>query len=81
MKLCDRCEAVVDELHTVNLYAGFDDENHRWIIIDREFCWRCKKRLTDTVREAQLEAELMIHRRFLQCGYNENLEKLRSSQF
>ena len=59
MKICDRCEAVVDELHTVNLNAGFDDENHRWIIIDREFCWRCKQRLTDTVREPQ---PLMIKR-------------------
>jgi hypothetical protein len=38
MKLCDRCKAVVDELHTVNLYAGFDNKNQRWIIIDREFC-------------------------------------------
>jgi hypothetical protein len=44
---CDRCE---DESHTVNLYAGFHYENHRWIIIDKEFCWRCKQRLTDTVR-------------------------------
>ena len=52
MKVCGRCQAVVDELHTVNLYAGFDDKNHRWIIIDREFCRRCKQRLTNTVREA-----------------------------
>ena len=29
MKVCDRCEAVVGELHTVNLNAGFDDENRR----------------------------------------------------
>jgi hypothetical protein len=71
MKVCDRCEAVVDEFHTVNLYVGFDDKDNRWIIIDREFCWRCKQKLTDTVREAQLEVELMIHRRFLECVHNE----------
>ena len=74
MKLCDRCGAVVGELHAVTLYTGFDDKNHRWIIIDREFCWKCKQRLTNTVREAQLEVELMIHRRFLQYVHNENLD-------
>jgi hypothetical protein len=73
MKLCDRCEAVVDELHTVNLYAGFDDKNHRWIIIDKEFCWRFNEKLTHSVRYAQVEAELMIHRRFLQCRQNDKL--------
>jgi hypothetical protein len=77
MKLCDRCRAVVGELHIVNLNAGFDDKNYRWIIIDREFCLRCKEKLTHTVREAQLEAELMIHRRFLECRQNEKLEQLR----
>jgi hypothetical protein len=81
LKVCDRCEAIVNELHIVNLYAGFDDKNHRWIIIDREFCWRSKQRLTDIVREAVLEAELMIHRRFLEelspRVHNENLEELR----
>jgi hypothetical protein len=81
MKLCDRCHAVVQELHTVTLYAGFNDKNHRWIIFDREFCWRCKQRLTDTVHEAVLEAELMIHRRYLEelspRVHNKNLEELR----
>jgi hypothetical protein len=81
VKVCDRCEAVVNELHIVNLNAGFDDKNHRWIIIDREFCWTCKQRLTETVHEVVLEAELMIHRRFLKelsaCVHNKNLEELR----
>jgi hypothetical protein len=77
MKLCDKCGTVVHELYTVNLNAGFDNENHRWIIIDREFCLTCKEKLTHTVREAQLEAELMIHRRFLECRQNEKLEELR----
>jgi hypothetical protein len=52
----------VHELHIVNLNAGFDDKHHRWIIVDMEFCLTCKEKLTHTVRDAQLEAELMIHR-------------------
>jgi hypothetical protein len=67
----------VGELHTVNLNAGFDDKHHRWIILDREFCLRCKEKLAHTVREAQPEAELMIHRRFLECRQNDKLEELR----
>jgi hypothetical protein len=38
------------------------------------------QRLTNTVREAQLEAELMIHRGYLECVHNENLGGIKKSR-
>jgi hypothetical protein len=61
LKICDKCKKPQRILHHLDIYEGWNYQEHKWI----EVCIDCKTHFRIMMNNALCEAEKKVHDEFL----------------